>query len=716
MSTGGPPASKSAKLDDGVSLGNSDGLLETQIGERVYEIGGFSIPFSNVLQYFDFAQKKDLNLEALFFRLIEFVSKGRGWVEYVLAVDEQELRDVIFSSRNCLHEVIDSLNEYLAVNNVLDFKNQQVIPPNLSLKDFSLDNIVSLLLICGRWIGQRYEGAKKRGVEDFEIFFRPSDQPVDTIVDTVNVTEAISTHLINDVTLDPTLIHSKHGVYPLPFYLLERWRFGELRLEEISNIKRLLRRTDEYLVSAKPEDATSSLALITQFSFVENRPIDLGEDVDVLISENPSCLFNILEEPGWRVLNKDKIISFAETLPGASTGESQDVILTLKDFEHSPAEAMTAIVDIAEGKITAWVSENVIHLKPFFIEGDCWEEKKGHFAQALPGQLRLLSQSRNASCTVMILDQHLVNALSEADPDQESFVEVARNGNNHAVFIHNQTFLERAAARGVTHNCPVSLSVEHKDKPTNQLRIGKILGTTREAILAQKESIVIGVSLGNQFFDLENLRAYIHWAIEHTRDRVAVLIPDKIHAINLANKSSRVSSDRAMRLAIREGEKIIDHFNRIRDALPQHLAELLDILVWDDVTKGSDKYSLNIKVIKAAFWYSKGKEEGLYHEAMLFVNNYIQGIGRKPEDFTLDRKENLCEYFLQELSVLIGGVDYKHGSQIRRAELLPYPYIDQMQKLIFAIQEGRVFPELRKKLVVRGQISFLGLDYDKVVA
>jgi len=68
------------------------------------------------------------------------------------------------------------------------------------------------------------------------------------------------------------------------------------------------------------------------------------------------------------------------------------------------------------------------------------------------------------------------------------------------------------------------------------MRIVTYLNTTEEEIFAKKFNIVVGISLGNKDFKRELVRSYLLWAIENTKEKVLVLIPDKIHSVNLRNK------------------------------------------------------------------------------------------------------------------------------------------------------------------------------------
>ena len=70
------------------------------------------------------------------------------------------------------------------------------------------------------------------------------------------------------------------------------------------------------------------------------------------------------------------------------------------------------------------------------------------------------------------------------------------------------------------------------------MRIDAYLNTTKEDIDAKAFNIYFGFSLGNKYFTPEHIRSYIAWALENTKEKVAVLIQDKIQAINYEVKNS----------------------------------------------------------------------------------------------------------------------------------------------------------------------------------
>lgn len=244
-----------------------------------------------------------------------------------------------------------------------------------------------------------------------------------------------------------------------------------------------------------------------------------------------------------------------------------------------------------------------------------------------------------------------------------------------------------------------------------QLRIQGTLGITRFDIEERRKSIVVGVSLGNRFFSEVNLNAYLRWAVSHTRDRVIVVIPDRLYAINLRHKD-RKSEARAARMAARLGQRMRDIVERTRDGMPLHHAEKVTLAMWDEAVGLSDKYPNNIIALRERFQEDKGSgNTGFYARVMRLVDTFLNNAKRAGT--SQERQEALCEYFLQEFAVLVGGLEHESDGLSTLYELLPYPILDDVQRLIVDIQDGSMYPDLRERLIARGRLSFVQLDYDE---
>jgi|GEM_PF-3958847 len=244
---------------------------------------------------------------------------------------------------------------------------------------------------------------------------------------------------------------------------------------------------------------------------------------------------------------------------------------------------------------------------------------------------------------------------------------------------------------------------------TAELRITDTLGVSAQELIGRQRSIIIGLSLGNRYFlDMENVERYLRWGSAHTKDRLTVLIPDQLHAINLRYKNSRTSPGKALRRAQRDAQRMQGRVEQIRSVLPVVQQNRLDVIFWDQVVCNSRKARKNIEAMHQQFESDKKVPgSGLYGEVMALVDSYLLHAGRA--ELSQVRREGLCGYFLQEAAILVGGVEYRCDGRSQRQDLFIYPSLGAMQSLITEIQSGDRFASLRESLVIEGEIAFAEL-------
>ncbi|MBT4174397.1 tRNA-dependent cyclodipeptide synthase, partial [archaeon] len=104
--------------------------------------------------------------------------------------------------------------------------------------------------------------------------------------------------------------------------------------------------------------------------------------------------------------------------------------------------------------------------------------------------------------------------------------------------------------------------------------IKNYLNTTKEEVESKKYNVWIGISLGNKLFTSENIKEYILWALDNTKEDVLVVIGDGLHAINLEvlDGLQRIA---AVRKAIRIGDKKQEEIDSILKELPNEKAKLV---------------------------------------------------------------------------------------------------------------------------------------------
>lgn len=229
------------------------------------------------------------------------------------------------------------------------------------------------------------------------------------------------------------------------------------------------------------------------------------------------------------------------------------------------------------------------------------------------------------------------------------------------------------------------------------MRIGHYLNTTKEDIEAKKYNICFGFSLGNKYFTPDNIRSYIIWGLENTKNRVAIIIPDKIQAINYEVKND-YSPKRALAVALRKGEEIEKIVRNIIEELKIPESKIR-VLHWKETE--DDSYIKTLKIITTAFEHNTK-----------FRKMVVQMVKETPHlgslNFLEHQYEKLAQYIVNELPVLINGLNIDNVHY----ELFPYPGFANLDYLALDLQEGKTFPEITAQLNVQEKLRLLELYVD----
>lgn len=229
------------------------------------------------------------------------------------------------------------------------------------------------------------------------------------------------------------------------------------------------------------------------------------------------------------------------------------------------------------------------------------------------------------------------------------------------------------------------------------MKIGQYLNTTEKEVQSKAFNIFFGFSLGNKYFTPEHIRSYIIWALENTKDKVVILIPDKIQAINYEVKSG-YSPKRALAVALRKGAEIDEIAKKIIEELEIPESKIR-ILHWQDIEDAS--YIEKLDVITAAF-----------EQNTKFRQTVIQMVKETPHLNSLNlldsQYERLAQYIVDELPVLISGLDIG-GVQY---DLFSYPGFANLDYLALDLQEGTSFPEITEQLDAPNKLRLIELYVD----
>ncbi|MBT3282620.1 tRNA-dependent cyclodipeptide synthase [bacterium] len=229
------------------------------------------------------------------------------------------------------------------------------------------------------------------------------------------------------------------------------------------------------------------------------------------------------------------------------------------------------------------------------------------------------------------------------------------------------------------------------------MRIKQYVNTTKDEVESKKHNIWIGVSLGNKYFTKENIRKYIEWALQHTKDGVLVLIADDIYAINIEILDGR-SKARALKRAYRLADEKQKKIEEILSTLPKDEASKVTIARWKDVSK-TKYHEHRLEVVRDAF---KNNKE--FHD---YVYSIIKE-GRPDRNLDEVRLESLSEYVLHEIPVFINGTKYQFkNGEWKTYTLIPYPGLTKLDKLIVGLSNKTLFSEIAEKLKVTNEIAIL---------
>ena len=217
------------------------------------------------------------------------------------------------------------------------------------------------------------------------------------------------------------------------------------------------------------------------------------------------------------------------------------------------------------------------------------------------------------------------------------------------------------------------------------MQIKKTFNTTKEEIESKKYNISIGISLGNKFFSKENLREYLKWSLKYTKGKIIFLIADKIHAINYSVRSSDESKNRNIKRALKEGDKIKKKLEELILELSIKEQSKVKILRWEEYEQEDGFYKNFISIICDEFENNKRFREKILSLIKSMIND------RK---FSNEEYLELSKYLLEEFVFSYSGV--KIDSEYFGMYI--YPQESILHEFLQEIQQGKIFPELGKKL------------------
>jgi len=217
------------------------------------------------------------------------------------------------------------------------------------------------------------------------------------------------------------------------------------------------------------------------------------------------------------------------------------------------------------------------------------------------------------------------------------------------------------------------------------MKVQKIFNTTKKEIESKKFNIFIGISLGNKWFTKKNLRGYLNWALEHTKNKVLFLIADKIHAINYCVRNKKHSQESNLKKALKEGRKVKKIILKLIAELPKERQNKIKILRWEEYKK-YDKFS---KKYTSILYNGFEKNAKFQKEILKIIKDSI-----KDKNFSDEEYLKLSEYFLEEFTAIYSGIK----DELNYYGMYIYPQDTLISSFVENIQQAQIFKKLNKKL------------------
>lgn len=216
--------------------------------------------------------------------------------------------------------------------------------------------------------------------------------------------------------------------------------------------------------------------------------------------------------------------------------------------------------------------------------------------------------------------------------------------------------------------------------------------TTEKELKNKPYNIFIGISMGIKPLDNKLAMDYIQWSLEHTKEKVVILIADEIAKINY-KVFSGYSEAKSHRKALQEGDQYFTFFNDLLSGLSEEQRKKVIILRWKDIS--TERLNRLSNILDEEFLNNpQFKSQLLY-----FVKKYSEKRGR---DLDAKKLDYLAKYLIFELPTILEGIEFKG---IRYGLLLYPTFVESgMSKFAMEIENSSVFSNLRKRLGLQSKI------------
>jgi len=220
--------------------------------------------------------------------------------------------------------------------------------------------------------------------------------------------------------------------------------------------------------------------------------------------------------------------------------------------------------------------------------------------------------------------------------------------------------------------------------------ISNVLGTDLTEIEQRKFNIYLAISLGNSYFNDNAIKYYIDWMLKFSKEKVAILIADSIHAINY-RVFSNLDIATSLIKAEQEGQIIRNRIEKIITSFYLEQASSIFILCWNDISN-NEKYGQRFVTLTKEF-ESNDKFKNF------IIKQVKSNLGSRCRGLSQYQYQQLASYLLAELAAEINGFDYKDVI----FNLHPYP--GKSISFFIEARDDKKFPELVKNLEINRLIG-----------
>lgn len=223
------------------------------------------------------------------------------------------------------------------------------------------------------------------------------------------------------------------------------------------------------------------------------------------------------------------------------------------------------------------------------------------------------------------------------------------------------------------------------------MEVREYVGTTSEEVESKKHNIFIAICLGNKFFlngnliNEENITKYLSWALKNTKDKVLILVADKVQATNYNVRNKKHSKQANLRRVLRDGAEIKLNLEKLIEKFPKDEQNKIKIIRWEEYEKQDPYYKKTTNLVYEEFENNKKFKNAVFNVIKTTITD------RK---FTEEKYWALCNYILDEFYLLYSGIKYEGDYY----GLLIYPFMDSTGYFIEDIKKRIKFSELADKL------------------